>query len=295
MAEIYHKPPNYAGKFKGQAMVTLSFDDAREDNYRVALPIMEKYGLLSTLHVTTGFVDGTYENWGEKWFSTTGAMTRTELEHWHKLGHEISGHGDKHRNDYEDIKNGIDKLKLWGLTRNGIVDGFASPGSGLTLELLPEMREWFIEFGLTHARSAASAEAITSLDPLNNMSYPPIHNYRLTSQVIKDTTQMSSIVPLVVDAVNNKTWCILMLHSILYPEDGGYGGDGWYFDVQRFEQLCAFLSSFGSDRLLVVTMRDGYSYANGLPDGYNVSLAQNYLADRRGHMRSFSDNVITHY
>ena len=35
--------------------VSITFDDGREDNYSVALPVMERYGMKGTVFVTTGF------------------------------------------------------------------------------------------------------------------------------------------------------------------------------------------------------------------------------------------------
>lgn len=274
--EIHSKLPNYYGKFYGQGMVTLSFDDGREDNYRVALPIMQKYGLLGTFHITTGYIDGTLD--GTAWGSADGPMTLTQLEEMHRLGHEISSHGDQHLNTESDITTSVTKLKAWGLTRNGQVEGFASPGSGLTLENIDIMTPWFVENGITHARSASAGGEATSKDVLNNMNYPPLHNFRLTSQVITYSTDISDIVPLIADAVNSKRWCILMLHSILKPDDAGVGFDNWWWSEENFEHLCGFLAAHKPADLLTVTMRDGLIYSNGLHQQAN-------LLDRRGHFR----------
>ena len=46
--------------------VTVTFDDGYRDNLRVALPILEKYGIPATIYVTTGLVDRTASLWWEE-------------------------------------------------------------------------------------------------------------------------------------------------------------------------------------------------------------------------------------
>lgn len=285
--ELETKKPPYHGKFNGQGMITLSFDDGREDFYRVIFPIMQKYGLVGTFHIITGWIDGSYEAPDrEGWESAqAGHMSLEQIKECHKAGFEISGHGDLHENTEADVTSCVNKLKAWGVSRNGIVDGFASPGSGLTFEKLPIMQPWMEKIGLTHARSANAPEAISSIDMKNNMSYPPPHNYRLTSQVVTNYTTMTDLMPVMNDAIVNKKWCILMLHSILYPADATYNSpDNWWWDVTRFEALCKWLSEIPQRDLLVVTMRDGYYYSN-------QKVKENAVVDRRGHIRQINSQT----
>lgn len=263
--EIPSSLPAYHGKFNGQGMVTLSFDDGRKDFYRVSYPIMKERGLLGTFHLVTGWIEGRWTPPStDGWLSTVGGpMTLEEVIECHKYGIEMSAHGDLHGNTRADIIDCVAKLKEWGLTRNGIVDGFASPGSGLTMENLPTMTQWFKEAGLTHARSGMAPGAINGKDVLNNMDYPPANDYRLTSIIVTDNTEMSELIPALMDAINNKRWCILMLHSVLHPGDPGYGTDNWWWDVNKFKQLCDWLVSVPDEKLLKVTMRDGFQYAKG--------------------------------
>jgi peptidoglycan/xylan/chitin deacetylase (PgdA/CDA1 family) len=46
--------------------VTLSFDDGYRDNLRVALPIIERYGVPATVYITTGLIDRTALLWWEE-------------------------------------------------------------------------------------------------------------------------------------------------------------------------------------------------------------------------------------
>ena len=36
---------------------------------------------------------------------------------------------------------------------------------------------------------------------------------------------------------------ILLFHSILYPEDKGYGKDKWFWDAKKFDKLCHYVSN----------------------------------------------------
>jgi peptidoglycan/xylan/chitin deacetylase (PgdA/CDA1 family) len=280
--EIPSQKPSYYGKFRGQAMVTLSFDDGREDFHRVAYPIMKKYGLLGTFHIVTGWVEGRWsppntEGWASAYIG--GSMTLEQIQECHRYGIEMSAHGDLHDNTEQNIYDCVDKLKDWGVTKDGIVHGFASPGSGLTPENRETMKPWFINAGLTHARSG-SAPGVVGRGYNNNMSYPPPYDYRLTSQAVTDNTSVSELIGLISDAISKKEWCIIMLHSVLKPTDPNHGAtDNWWWDESNFEQLCSWLASIPEKDLLTVTMRDGFHYAKG----NHPDIAIDYFSKIKGN------------
>ena len=41
--------------------IAITFDDGRSDNYSQAKRIMDKHKLKGTVYITTGFIDGTWE------------------------------------------------------------------------------------------------------------------------------------------------------------------------------------------------------------------------------------------
>ena len=43
---------------KNKALINLSFDDGRIDNYNILYPLLKKYNLSATLNITTGFLRG---------------------------------------------------------------------------------------------------------------------------------------------------------------------------------------------------------------------------------------------
>lgn len=116
-----------------ECLISLSFDDGRLDNYTTALPILRKYGLPATFNITTGYVKDR-----EKYGAPTDVAPMTMdmvCEIFNDDNYEIAGHGMRHKNDKEDIMDGLTNLKsLLGaesLTPQG--DGFASPGTGLEM------------------------------------------------------------------------------------------------------------------------------------------------------------------
>ena len=86
--------------------ISLSFDDGRDDNYIVALPILEKYDMKATFNIATGYIDGSLKNMP----SPRPAMTCEQIETLRDKGHELAGHGHMHRNDVADILLGISNM-----------------------------------------------------------------------------------------------------------------------------------------------------------------------------------------
>ena len=58
--------------------VAITFDDGRSDNYLLAKQIMDKHQLRGTVYITTGFIDGTWEE-KEVLKSPTRPLTITEI------------------------------------------------------------------------------------------------------------------------------------------------------------------------------------------------------------------------
>ena len=81
--------------------ISLSFDDGRIDNYTNVLNILKKYNLNATIHVITGYIDGTYNN---KLASSAGPCNIKQLLEMKKNGFEISLHGDKHTTEFNDYE-----------------------------------------------------------------------------------------------------------------------------------------------------------------------------------------------
>src|SRR5713101_1852063 len=66
--------------------VVLTFDDGFADFYTEALPVLQRYGFVATLYVTTAFVNAT-----SRWLQQEGEAERLMLT-WEQLA-EVNAHG----------------------------------------------------------------------------------------------------------------------------------------------------------------------------------------------------------
>lgn len=243
-------------------MVTLSIDDARKDFHTNAAPIMEKYGIVSTNNVVSGWVDGTGTWNPDGSAGAQGPMTKEQVKYWDNKGHETASHSHDHTNTKESIIADVNKLRSWGLK----IDGFCSPSSGVSFNnsvayFRKKEKEEFKDLGLTYCRSG-ELPSMVETDAIIPYGLPhPYYQYRLTSTKVLSGNSVDLIKSYVQKAIDNKQWCILMLHSILRTGEPGYGADIWYWDAGKFEQLCQWLSTQNVD---VVTTREGVNRIRGL-------------------------------
>lgn len=257
------------------AMVTFSFDDGREDTYRVAFKIMKEYGLVGTIHVTTGWVDGSWST--SDWLSAVnGAMTIEQVKECYNYGFEITSHGDQHVTDITDLRVSLNKLYQWEVLDSDDW-GFSSPNSQLTIENQAEMKELFELNNIKYVRSGRSAkcyqwpmkvvyvlQSLTGSKRLfrifnnyNAIKSPINDQFILPSSVIKRNNSAKQVIEWLRRSIESKSWNILMFHSILRPEDKGYGQDAWYWDADEFRKLCQWLSMNVNKDISVVTIKDG--------------------------------------
>ncbi len=258
-----------------KAIVSLSFDDGREDTYQVAFKIMKKYGLTGTLHVTTGFVDKTWNE--ERWSRINRPVTVGQLMEMKDYGFEISSHGDKHLVERNDLLESIDKLRKWNLIDKKA--GFSAPDSQIPID--GDNRE-FIEFlqhnGISYMRGGRSQKCysmknkITFLfycmtklqffyNKFNHFNYNPLlddarfDQYNLISVVIRNEDDPKKIINFIKNNLQKNIWIILMLHSI--RDENTASSDTWSWDLKKFEYLCARLKMlFDNKKLLIKNIMD---------------------------------------
>jgi peptidoglycan/xylan/chitin deacetylase (PgdA/CDA1 family) len=77
--------------------VSLTFDDGYLDNFTIAAPVLEKYGLTATFFITTGFIDSrTVPRWDQGLPRHPGWMTWSQIESLSKRGFDIGCHTKSH-------------------------------------------------------------------------------------------------------------------------------------------------------------------------------------------------------
>lgn len=236
-------------------VIMLSFDDGREDTYRVAFHIMKKFNLIGTINVVTEFIENP-EKYNLFTSCNNEAMTVQNLKEMKEYGWEIACHGHTHKNTNEDIIKNIDKLKEMELLSQDL--GFASPTSLLNETNSRETKELvennLLKYVRTGPRVRREGIVYTILTLLNNFLRNPKIFYNLNKRYIlksnnwllnsvavtKDTTPQEILY--LIDKMKESESLILMFHSILNKSDSGYGKDKWYWDSNDFEYLCKKIS-----------------------------------------------------
>ena len=256
-------------------IITLSFDDGREDLYRNAFPIMKKYGLASTCHIVTSLLDHTWEI-PDRWETCSGAVKVEQLQEMRRSGHEISSHGDKHVTDIEDFKESVDKLVAMNLSESDL--GFSVPDSntkgdnwGDFANYLQSHNHRYIRGGW-HEKILSSAFVLATYRLYRLLvlmgfhsflcyrqfnKYNVIHldkevpRYMLPSLVVIRPEKAKTLIRFI-EKLPDNVWLIIMLHSILDTNDPYYSKDYWCWSTENFDALCAYLSKRQSEGLLAV-------------------------------------------
>ena len=235
----------------------LSFDDGRMDNYQVAYPILQRYGLPATFNITTSYIERKPTQWP---FTSTRAMTMDMVRELHADPlMEIASHGYWHNNDVENLLEGIRTLCTHlGVKRlheqgNGIAltgDRSFAFDAKASYEQLRAVDVQYVRRSirlLTHptlrslARKANRAVALsplmryafgdtlmTAADGMTLYSIPVVST--MPTRVLKTMADL---------AVKRNAACILMFHSVV--KDGEMR-DLYSFEEKKFTALCEHLS-----------------------------------------------------
>lgn len=120
--------------------VTLSFDDGRQDFYTHAFKVLQSYDMKASLHVISGWLDGTWKN--DDVPKYIRPLSIEQIREMKKYGIEISSHGDRHVTNKNDFIISAKKLRDFGLTKGSRI-GFALPKSNIPedFELFKQCKE----------------------------------------------------------------------------------------------------------------------------------------------------------
>ena len=238
-----------------ETIISISFDDGREDTYRVAYKIMRKYDLLGTIHITTGYVDNTWKN--GNWRTSKGAIEIAQLHEMKEHGFEIATHSDKHIAALDDIHRSISKLQEWKLANKRV--GFSLPNS----KLIEAEKSFFVEGLKTqdvpYMRVGRSPKCYSVKSKFCYLLYTitksqlfynwfnhhscnnpqDCDTYALFSVIVRYKDKSENIVRFISSCGNScNTWIIIMLHGVLKKTDSVLGKDPWAWDSAEFERLC---------------------------------------------------------
>lgn|GEM_PF-2566727 len=220
--------------FKGQAMITFSYDDGWNSIYEYALPLHEKYGIPATFNIIARMV--VEEKFHSQYFSPEKVIDSA------KRGIEIASHSYYHdialtEKTDEEIHFELSESKKILSELAGDVETFAVPYS-LYDDRVKNIAEQYYRGVRVFGQK------------LNNI--PPDDVYRLYSAVaVTNKTTFEEVKQKIDEAVNKKKWIIIMFHGINPKKET-------YYEItpELLEQIMEYVSSFDKDYLLPINTRD---------------------------------------
>jgi hypothetical protein len=236
--------------------IILSFDDGRKDNFEIVRPLLEKYGFTASFHIVTGFADGT----AKAKFETMSIDNVKELA---QNGFDISSHGDKHINEENDLRTGLQKLKFWGIDREPLI--FSSPDSEIYegnirkyIDMLQNNRIEYVRSGVQIRRNGwwyvcmyvlqlytKSKWLYYFLNKSNIMKNDNVLNYNgihiIKSVAVRKQNTAGQLIYMIKKLQSGDAVCF-MFHSILPEKD--ITDDDWAFELEKFE---VFLNQLKND------------------------------------------------
>lgn len=240
-------------KKRKTAVITLSFDDGRIDTYYVAKELLEKKNIPATINIATGYVEGDARIGKD----APVAMTKENVIEIHNTGlFEIAAHGDLHKNDFEDISTGREKLLSW-LGKEGTI-GFASPGSVMTVDFINENSATLTEIGLSYARTSHThqrkrfakiktlfrkAARVTGSSILYRLAYNDltvVDGFAVTSIPVFSFSTVKQLKSIVRLAIKRGALLTLMFHSVCKNGEPGYNNI-YSYDWDEFNKLINYL------------------------------------------------------
>lgn len=227
-----------AKDFRGQAMITFSYDDGLDTFYDFALPLHEKYGIPATDNVIAGKIkDG----------AQTMYLDADQIKEMHERGVEIGSHSYSHQD---------------GLTTLSDEDlDFELRESKAVLErIVPKVQTIGIPFSMYDERVKAAVkkyyQAARNFEHLQNDISAVDKLWLHTAIAVTNEMTFEQIKLRIDEAVKNKQWCIIMLHGI-DPDNR----DLYEIKPALLEQVLAYVASLGRDKILPVNTIDGVSLA----------------------------------
>lgn len=250
--------------------VSITFDDGREDNYSVALPVMERYGMKGTVFVTTGFADGSWKGFPVL-ESPRRALSVEEIRTMADKGWEIGLHGDKHTTEKADFVQAYEKMNRWINNDIPSAYGFSVPNSNASEKEINTIREQkdkvlYIRKGRRKSNSGIIRKALYVLSYYagfqwaynvynkDNVFLPEDRDKMIYSIVVKSCDRPEMILRFL-DRMPDQTGLVLMLHSVLPTAEAQNSRSEWIWEEDKLDELCRKLS-VKKDHVRVITARE---------------------------------------
>lgn len=234
--------------------IALTFDDGRSDNFLLAKKIMDKYGLTGTVFITTGFIDGTWEN-SAVLKSPSRPLHIDEILALKHSGWEIGLHGDKHLTCEEDMGVALEKLRSWGVENAWW--GVSVPNSKAEETEVSRIMTGAYGNRVAYIRRGRKCDTTKFFNRLLYLLYSITgarwaYHWFNAANVFDGITADRSYIPSIVIKGNDRpemitdfirnlpdgSVVVCMLHSILSAEHPLNGKDPWSWEERKFEKFC---------------------------------------------------------
>lgn len=246
--------------------IVLSFDDAREDFYTRALPILKRHSLRAAVNVISDFVGR--HDLKDLASGNHRCATWEQLQECHAYGIEIANHSAHHKNRVESVLRCKEALEQhFGAD----LRGFVSPGSYLTAENATPFLQLKEDKQITYIRSGNQirrdgyfyAMVYLAARWLRSETLFRLHNRRfvfpadkgslpLYPSIMLDAYNTVEQVTHFVQTMKDGEAAVFMFHSILDEDDGSWGKDKWYNSTMFFDRLCSYLAQAPDTRVVTL-------------------------------------------
>lgn len=180
-----------------EAMITLTFDDGWRSIHDNALPLMQKYHVVSTQYLVSGFLGGIKEY-----------MTPGQVYDFTRAGHEVGSHTFDHP-DLTKLSDKDANLQL-RVSRDGLTKCY------------PNISSFAAPFGATNVRTLAAEKAIYQTARSTEVGFNSPDTYsptQLKVQNVRADTTPQQMRAWVDTARANHIWLILVYHQV--TDSGG--------------------------------------------------------------------------
>ncbi|MCA1027797.1 polysaccharide deacetylase family protein [Cytobacillus kochii] len=228
--------------YNGQAMVTLSYDDGLNDNYELALPIHEKYSIPATFNIIGQRV--IIKSFHKDFFNPF------KVKDAERRGVEIAAHSY-----YHDIGL-IDK------TDEEVHFEFGETKKVLSMWCIGSPETYAVQFSKYDDRvRSIGMQYYKGIRVHGNAqnNTPPNDRYWINSAIaVTNTTTFSDVKEKIDEAIENRQWCVIMLHGIDPKKDGLYE-----ITPSLLEEILQYINTQGREKILPVCTRDALKFTLG--------------------------------
>lgn len=247
----------------GKGTIVISVDDGAVDTSRLANEL-KKRNLPATFNIVTGWVDCSVE-------TKSPHVTVDELKQVYANGFEIAGHGDRHTNEDADVIKGNDKLRAWC----GMTDmGFASPGSGMTVDYLRANGERYKDMGIVYIRTGSYPTGDARIRTLIEkakvdgrsgyvVSQIPFTVYEYDSMavpsvVVYNQTPVQCIKDLAKFTADERVCTVFMFHAVRKEGEKNWEST-WSYDFDKFCEFADYVADLRDNgEVEVLSNMDAY-------------------------------------